>query len=51
MIQETNRNARIAAEKFAGDSVRRVGRIHHVVQGRLKSRTWTKAPPIGKACA
>ena len=33
MIQEANKNARIAAEKFAGDSGSQIGRIRHAVQG------------------
>ncbi len=33
MIQEANRNARVAAEKFAGDSGAKIGRIRHAVQG------------------
>ena len=33
MIQEANRNGRLAAEKFAADSNSRIGSIRHAVQG------------------
>jgi uncharacterized protein len=33
MIEEANRNARVAAERFAGDSGMKIGRIRHAFQG------------------
>lgn len=48
MIQEANRNARIAAEKFAGDSGSRVGRIRHAVQGPFEVEDVDESSPDRK---
>ena len=49
MIQEANRNARIAAEKFAGDSGSRVGRIRHAVQGPFEIEDVDESSPDRKS--
>ena len=49
MIQEANRNARIAAEKFAGDSGSRVGRIRHAVQGPFEVEDVDESSPDRKS--
>lgn len=49
MIQEANRNARIAAEKFAGDSDSRVGRIRHAVQGPFEVGDVDESSPDRKS--
>ena len=49
MIQEANKNARIAAEKFAGDSGSRVGRIRHAVQGPFEIEDVDDSSPDRKS--
>jgi hypothetical protein len=49
MIQEANRNARIAAEKFAGDSGSHVGRIRHAVQGPFEVEDVDDSSPDRKS--
>ena len=48
MIQEANRNARIAAEKFAGDSGAKIGRIRHAVQGPFEVEDVDESSPDRK---
>lgn len=48
MIQEANKNARIAAEKFAGDSGSRIGRIRHALQGPFEVEDVDESSPDRK---
>jgi hypothetical protein len=48
MIQEANRNARTAAEKFAEDSDSRIGAIRHAVQGPFEVNELDSSTPDRK---
>jgi hypothetical protein len=48
MIQEANRNARTAAEKFAEDSASRIGAIRHAVQGPFEVNELDSSTPDRK---
>lgn len=48
MIQEANRNARKAAEKFAEDSQSRIGAIKHAVQGPFEVNNVDSSSPDRK---
>jgi hypothetical protein len=49
MIEEANRNARIAAEKFAGDSGMKIGRIRHAFQGPFEIEDVDNSSPDRKS--
>ncbi len=48
MIQEANKNARFAAEKFAGDSGTKIGRIRHAIQGPFEIEDMDASSPDRK---
>ena len=48
MIQEANRNARKAAERFAADSNSPVGAVHHAVQGPFEVNDLDSSTPDRK---
>lgn len=48
MIQEANRNGRLAAEKFASDSNSRIGAIRHAVQGTFEINDVDSSTPDRK---